>query len=488
MPPGLPGQALQDGGLVVDDVRVAIPLVQLAADLGVGGGVELVADEAGTREHDEEDGADDVGELKAEDLPGRVRGADLGVVADPGQDIESQADREGTGQFAGGCSQRIEESDLLAAALKAEFITDIRGDGPGHDPKSSGEGALDGHGRNKEHEVPLRQEQQQDQADRVEGGGQDQGPVLADPVRKSRREGRAHEACDDVDHQEKAGARRGETPGVGEEEHVKGGHPAWPQGDEQVCRQDPDDVSAAEQLGIVGQCKVAAVVLADGLRGRDHRNQEGDGDHDDHEPADGLDRVDVLCTPLFQQDRDGQGCQRADHAHGGQDAEDPGPLLIALGQDRRPGRVRQAHDGLAQVHREKPDDQVDLRRAFWSVVEHVDGGDQHWGASHHPDLVSPEPGPRSVHAKAYYRIQPDVQRAHQEEGVADDGEAHAELAREVGRKLDADRQSEGGEGQADGGEGHGGGKTEVSVRRRPVDRGHSGLLPHSARYSQGARR
>jgi len=79
---GLAGQAFQHRSLVIGHLGMAIPLIQLPADFGVGGGVQLVADEAGAREHDEDDRADDEGQLQPQHLLGGIRGARLGVVAD----------------------------------------------------------------------------------------------------------------------------------------------------------------------------------------------------------------------------------------------------------------------------------------------------------------------------------------------------------------------------------------------------------------------
>ena len=79
---GLAGQAFQHRSLVIGHLGMAIPLIQLPADFGVGGGVQLVAEEAGAREHDEDDGADDEGQLQPQHLLGGIRGARLGVVAD----------------------------------------------------------------------------------------------------------------------------------------------------------------------------------------------------------------------------------------------------------------------------------------------------------------------------------------------------------------------------------------------------------------------
>ena len=103
---GLAGQAFQHRSLVVGHLGMAITLIQLPADFGVGGGVQLVAEKAGAREHDEDDGADDEGQLQPQDLLGGIRGARLGVVADQGQDVEGEEDRNAP-------------ASLLVAAVKA---------------------------------------------------------------------------------------------------------------------------------------------------------------------------------------------------------------------------------------------------------------------------------------------------------------------------------------------------------------------------------
>ena len=64
---GLGRQALQDGGLVIVD-RNPVAFIQLSPDFGVGLGVELVADEAGPREHDESDRPDDKGQVQYQEL------------------------------------------------------------------------------------------------------------------------------------------------------------------------------------------------------------------------------------------------------------------------------------------------------------------------------------------------------------------------------------------------------------------------------------
>ena len=406
-------------------------------------------------------------DLQAQEAGIRVGGP--GVEADQVQADIGDADGGGRADLHRAAEEGVEQAGAVGARRQPLLVAHIghhgaQQEGAGREGQADQEHEQGGH-----RPVAGRDDQGAGGDDGVEDRGDGQGPMLAGAVGQPRPQRPADQAADEVDEQQAAGLGLVEGLHALEEEEEQGAGDGGARADGQVGGQQTAHAVAAEELQVLLESRTVRRRGQDRLGHLQQGQADGERQEQDDEPAHGL-HADGVAGHAQQAEQRGQG-QHQDHAHHvaplppGVDARS---LVIAGGEHRAPGQVRQGGDGEAGIDDQQPEPEIADPDARLGHEQHVGGQHEDRRADREPQ---PEPAiarPGLVHHPADEGIEGDVEETHAHEGRADGREVQAELVGVELRQIDHERKAEAGQGQARCGE-----RREGQARSAVSGHGHS---------------